>query len=145
MRTQSLGGEAELVAHGFHALLHDGSTACEFVAKLRELRSVAHGFQPRRLAGASGPLANAFGVGGESNLPAFAKATAWQAVAIGGPARTDDAIVIANFSFSLSEPANASIQCCGEDAATSTRRRVRSPDIATHHREKLRGITARQL
>jgi hypothetical protein len=45
MRTQSLGCEAELVAHGFHAPLHDGATACDFVAKLSELRSVAHGFQ----------------------------------------------------------------------------------------------------
>jgi hypothetical protein len=45
MSTRSLGCEAELVTHGFHAALHDSATACDFVVKLRELRSVVRGFQ----------------------------------------------------------------------------------------------------
>ena len=62
---QSLGCEAELLAHGFHAALHDGAAARDFLAKLSETGGVAQGIQPRKLAGASGPLANAFGVGSE--------------------------------------------------------------------------------
>jgi hypothetical protein len=40
-RTQSLGDEAELLAHGYHALLHDGTAAGDFVAKLGETGGVA--------------------------------------------------------------------------------------------------------
>ena len=45
MRTQSLGWEAELIGYGFYASLRDGAAACDFVAKLGELQSVAQGFQ----------------------------------------------------------------------------------------------------
>jgi hypothetical protein len=86
--SRSVGCEPEWLAHGFHAPLHDGTTAGDFLAKLSETGGVAQEFQPRKLAGASGPLANAFGVGGEANLPAFAKATAWQAVEFASPARS---------------------------------------------------------
>jgi hypothetical protein len=68
MATQSLRCEAELLAHRFHASLHNVATAGEFLPKLGEARLIAQRFQHRKLAGASGALANAFGVGSEANL-----------------------------------------------------------------------------
>ena len=41
MRTQSLGCETELLAHGFHASLHDGTAARDFLAKLSETAGIA--------------------------------------------------------------------------------------------------------
>jgi hypothetical protein len=41
MTPQSLGGEAELVAHCSHASLHDGAAARDFLAKLSETAGVA--------------------------------------------------------------------------------------------------------
>jgi hypothetical protein len=40
--TQSLGCEAELLAHGFHASLHDGTAARDCFAKLSETGGGAH-------------------------------------------------------------------------------------------------------
>lgn len=41
MSPQSLGGEAQLLAHGFDALFHDGAAARDLLAKLGEAGLIA--------------------------------------------------------------------------------------------------------
>src|SRR4051794_3170473 len=90
MSTQSLGGEAGLVAPGFDALLHDGTTAGDFLAKRRNRRAARRDPSPESLRGSPALLANAFGVGSEANRrsrPGSARAIACRRRASASPKR----------------------------------------------------------